>query len=430
MPDKEKRIVITGMGINCPLGDNTEDYYYNLIQGKSGIGMIESFDVSRVRCKIGGDLGNYDFKEKLASLKEQIPEQVFKKMRKISKTAPFATKMTMLTAVDAYIDAGLFDEDVDRDRVCTIIGGHNFNDKYITKNVKQFQEEPEYIDGLMGICVFDSDLAASIADSLQVYGPMYTVGGTCTSAGLALKSAISEIRYNDCDVAIVGGGCLDYSDVGYQALVLVNAVSYKSFNDTPEKASRAYDRDREGFVPSHGSGMLIVEDLEHAKKRGAKIHAEILAVESNNDGNHLANPSTEGQSKLMRRVLSKAGITASDVDYINAHATSTPMGDRIEIQSIKNVMGDHAKNVKVNATKSMVGHTGWTAHTVELIASILQMQNSTLHPSINIDNQDPEIDVDVCANKAVEDYPINYLMKNSFGFGGINCCTVLKKWEN
>ena len=429
MPHEKKRIVITGMGVNCPLGDNPEDYYSNLVQGKSGIGMIESFDVSRVRCKIGGDLGHYDFKKKLANLKEQIPEPVLKKLKKISKTAPFATKMTMLTAIDAYRDAGLFGEIVDRDRVCTIIGGHNFNDNYITKNVNQFQEEPEYIDGLMGICVFDSDMAASIADALQVYGPMYTVGGTCTSGGLALKSAVSEIRYNDCDLAIVGGGCLDYSAVGYQALVLVNAVSYVSFNDAPEKASRAYDRDREGFVPSHGSGMFILEDLEHAKKRGARIHAEILAVESNNDGNHLSNPSIEGQSKLMRRVLGKAGITPSDIDYINAHATSTPIGDRIEIQSIKNVLGDHARNVKINATKSMVGHTGWTAHTVELIAAILQMQHSTLHPSINIDNLDPEIDLDVCANKAVENYPVTHLMKNSFGFGGINCCTVVKKWE-
>ncbi len=426
----KKRIVITGMGINTPLGDNINDYYNNLINGKSGISLMKSIDTSMIRCKIGGDLGGYDIKAKLEKLKTQIPEEIFKRLRKIIKTAPFATKITLLAAVDAYIDAGLFTADIDKERMCAILGGHNFHDNYIVKNAKQFLEEPEYIDGLMGICVFDSDVVASISDVLKVYGPMYIVGGTCTSSGLAIKNAITEINYNDCDIGLVGGGLLDYSNLGYQALILVSAISYVSFNDQPEKSSRPYDMKREGFVPSHGSGILIVEELEHAKKRGAKIYAEILAVESNNDANHLSNPSVEGQSRLIKRVLEKANLKPEQIDYINAHATSTPLGDRIEIQSIKNVFGDHAKKLKINAPKSMLGHTGWTCHAVELIGAIMQMNNSTLHPSINIDEIDPECEgLDVCANKKVENYEVNYLLKNSFGFGGINCCSVIKKWK-
>jgi len=430
MSKQKKRIVITGMGVNTPLGDNSVDFYNNLIAGKSGIKLMKRTDTSRIRCKIGGDLGDYDFSGKLDKLKAILPQDIFVRLKKIFKIAPFPTKMTMLAAVDAYIDAGLVGIDFDRERMCAVLGGHNFNDYYFAENVRQFQEEPEYINPLMGICAFDSDLIASIADTLGVYGPMYTVGGTCTSAGLAMKNAINEIRYNDCDLAIVGGGCLDYSPVGYQALIMIGAISYVSFNDEPEQASRPYDTKREGFVPSHGTGMFVIEDLEHALNRNAEIHAEILAVESNNDANHLSNPSLEGQSRLMKKTLSKAGLKPEDINYINAHATSTLLGDTIEIQSIKNVFGKHAENIKINASKSMIGHTGWTAHSVELIAAILQMQNSCLHPSINIDELDPDIDLDVCANKKVENYEINYILKNSFGFGGINCCSITKKWKN
>lgn len=426
---QKKRIVITGIGLNAPLGDNTKDFFNNLMAGKSGIKKMTSVDTSRIRCKIGGELGDYDIKAKLEKLQAEIPEDVYKRMKKISKTAPFSTKLTMMAGVDAYKDAGLFNSKINPERMAAVLGGHNFHDNYIVKNANTFAEEPEYIDGLMGISVFDSDVIASTSETLGMLGPMYIVGGTCTSAGIAMKNAINEINYNDCDLALVGGGLLDYSALGYQALILVSAISYKSFNDEPEKASRPYDMRREGFVPSHGSGMLIIEDLEHAKKRGAKIYAEILAVESNNDANHLSNPSVFGQSRLIRRVLDKAGIRADQIDYVNAHATSTPLGDRIELSSIKEVFGDHIKKLKLNATKSMIGHTGWTSHTVELIAAIMQMNNSALHPSINIDEIDPACEgLDVCANKPRENYEINYILKNSFGFGGINCCSVIKKW--
>lgn len=426
-----KKIVITGIGVISPLGDTPMDFYNNLIAGKSGIKKMTSIDTSRIRCKIGGDLGDYDVKEKLDLIKNKIPDEVYKRARKIIKTAPFSTKMTLLTALYAYIDSGLIGNDgVDPKTIATIIGGHNFHDNYIVKNVTQFLKEPEFIDGLMGICVFDSDVAASICETLQLLGPMYTTGGTCTSSGIAIKNGITEILYNDCNVAVVGGGVLDYSALGYQSLSLVNAISHMSFNEEPEKASRPYDIRREGFVPSHGSGILVIETLEHAQKRGAKIYAEILAVETNNDGNHLSNPSVEGQTRLIKRVLEKAMIKPEQINYINAHATSTPLGDKIELRSIKEVFGSHISQLKINATKSMIGHTGWTSHVVELIASIMQMNNSTLHPSINIEQIDEECEgVDVCANKKIENYNVDYILKNSFGFGGINCCSVIKKWE-
>lgn len=425
---QEKRCVITGMGIISPIGDTLDEFYANLIAGKSGIRRLTSIDTSLIKAKIGGDIGDYDCKGKIRSYRERIPEEVFLRMRKISKTAPFGTQLAMIAAMDTYIDAGLIDYPFDKHRMGVILGGHNLHDQYLLKNVRQFFEEPEYIDGLMGIVAFDTDVPASICEPLGLTGPMYIMGGTCASAGIALRNALWEIRYGDCERVLVGGGITDFSELGFHALSKIKAISDLSFNDQPEKASRPYDRRREGFVPSHGCGMFVLEDLEKARDRGAKIYAEVLAAETCNDANHLSNPSFEGQVRTISRALEKAGIAPQQIDYVNAHATSTPLGDIVEIKSIKEVFGHHAPRLKINATKSILGHTGWTAHSVELIASILQMNQATLHPSINIEELDPEVDLDVCANRC-QPYEINCFLNNSFGFGGLNCCSVIHRFS-
>ncbi|MBN2153966.1 MAG: beta-ketoacyl-[acyl-carrier-protein] synthase family protein [Candidatus Lokiarchaeota archaeon] len=429
--NEKKRVVVTGMGIMTPIGDNLDDYYENLIAGKSAITNWRYLDTSKVRCKVGGDLGDYDYKKYMTEfLKPRMPDAAFKRMKKILKTAPLATRLTMLTVMQAYIDAGLFAFDgVDPTRVAALLGGHNFNSNYIYENFKQFQEEPEYIHGMMGICVYDTDLITSATEVLGVHGRVYSIGGTCTSSTTAMMHGLREIRSGENDIALITGGVLDYSPLDLQALILVSAISYKSFNDEPEKSSRPYDTRREGFVPSHGGGVLVFEELEHARRRKAKIYAEVLEVETNSDANHLSNPSVEGQSRLMNLVMAKAGVKREQVDYVNAHATSTPLGDSVEIASIKNVFGDHAKRLKVNAPKSMLGHTGWSAGAVESIAAILQMQHNRLAPSINIDELDPDVDIDVCANEA-KDWEINYIMKNSFGFGGLNACALFKRFTD
>ncbi|HOL57488.1 MAG TPA: beta-ketoacyl-[acyl-carrier-protein] synthase family protein [Spirochaetota bacterium] len=419
----KKRIVITGMGVITTIGDNLSDFYQNLINGKSGITKIKSIDSSKIACKIAGDLSDYDFNSKINYLKENIPEDYFKRLKKIFKTAPFSTKITLLTAIDAYLNSGLFNFMPDKERISCFIGGHNLYDNYIAKNIRQFDIEPDYIDPLCGLVSFDADTVTSIAEVLQIYGHICTIGGFCASSGLALKFAYDEILLDNSDIVIVGGGSLDYSNIGFQALSMLEAISYKSFNDNPEKASRPFDRDREGFVFSHGSGVIVLESLEHALKRNANIYAEILAIDFNNDASHLPTPSVIGQTNIMNKVIKKSGIKKEDINYINAHATSTPLGDLIEIESIKKVFGEHAYKLKINATKSMIGHIGWTSNTIELIATILQMYNNKLHPTINIENLDERIDLDVCANKSI-DYNINYFMKNSFGMGGINCSLI------
>jgi 3-oxoacyl-(acyl-carrier-protein) synthase len=277
--------------------------------------------------------------------------------------------------------------------------------------------------------MLDTDHAGSVSEMLGFQGAAYTLGGACASANVALRSGIDEIRHHDHDVAIVVGPVLDFSQMGVHAMALLGAITYESYNDTPERASRPYDTKREGFVPSHGAGVLVLEELGHALRRGAKIYAEVLGCTSTSDGCHLPSPSMDGQARTIERLLRRCGVRPDEVDFVCAHATSTPLGDLSELGAIRRVFGDHARRLKVNAPKSMLGHTCWSAPAVETVAAMLQMRGKKLHPSINIDEMDPEVvDIDVCANKAV-DHEIQLMVKNSFGFGGLNCCALYRRFD-
>lgn len=414
------------MAINTPLGDTLSGFLEALLAGRSALSNWKELDVSRCYSKVGADLSEYSVPEKLARLEGKIPADVFKRLRKIVSKAPWSTKLSMLLAVDGYLDAGLFDHKLDPSRVAAIVAGHNIGFNYQYKNRLQFAEEPDFMDSLLALTGLDTDHAGSISEVLHVMGPIYTSGAACASGNTALRSAVDEIRYHGVDVAVVVGAVLDFSPVELHAMALMGAITYQNFHDTPTKASRPFDTKREGFVPAHGGATLVLEPWDLAKKRGAHIYAELLGVEANSDANHLPQPSEEGQSRLMTRLLKDCDLAPEQIDYVNAHATSTPLGDLTEIRSIKRVFGKHAYKLKLNATKSMLGHTCWAAPVVETVATILQMNAGKLHPSINVDELDPEVDLDVCRNKG-QDWPMKYVMKNSFGFGGINAVSILRQ---
>jgi len=423
----ERRVVVTGMSINTAIGNNLDTFYENLLAGESAITRWKFVDTENILSKVGGDLSEYDRKEHVSVLADKMSADKHKSLRKLCRRAPFSTRIALLCAADAYVDAQL-DGSLDPTTAGVIVGGHNLHNNLLFNNIAQFHEEPEYIDSLLSVHGLDTDVAASISEALGLNGPVYTVGGACASANIALRNAIDEIRHHDQDVMLVTGAPLDFSPVDLQAMAILGAIGYQSFNDAPKRASRPYDMAREGFIPSHGSAVLVIEELQHALDRGAHIYAEVLGVATASDGCHLPSPSQEGQTRTMKKLLKQCRVKPEEVDYINAHATSTPLGDRTEIESIKEVFGDHAYKLKVNATKSMLGHTCWAAPAVETVAALLQMNRGTLHPSINIDDLDPAIDLDVCANVAVE-HEVNCFMKNSFGFGGINCCSLYKKFD-
>lgn len=424
----DNRIVITGMGINTPIGDDLDSFFRNLVEGRSAITRWKYFDTGKCYSKVGGDLSEYDVKGKAADLRERLDGDRHKRLRKLVKKAPFATQLSLLCAADAYLDAGLTDA-IEPERAGVIVGGHNLHNNHFFHNNLQYEEEPEYIDSWLALNGLDTDVAASVGEMLGMQGPVYTMGGACASANIALRAAVDEILHHGHDTMLVVGAPLDFAPVDLHAMAIMGAITYESFNDTPERASRPYDSAREGFVPSHGAAVLVIERLRHALQRGARIHGEVLGVATGSDGNHLPTPSVEGQTRTMTKLLRKTGVRPEEVDYVNAHATSTPLGDLTEIVSTKKVFGDHAHRLKINATKSMLGHACWSAPVVETVAAVLQMNHNRLHPSVNIDNLDPEVDLDVCANVAV-DHEVRCLMKNSFGFGGINCCALIRKYRD
>jgi len=424
----KKRVVVTGMSINTPLGDNLDSFIENLLAGKSALRNWKTLDSSKIYSKVGGDLGDYDINTKIESYKGNIPDAMYARFEKLGKKSPWAVAISLQTAVEAFKDAGYLDQIKDGNNIATIVAGHNLNQKYTFENHEAFNEDPDYVDGLFALYGLDTHHVGSVTDILQLHGPAYTVGAACASGNVAMRCAVDEIQLHDVSVAAVVAPVLDYSQLDMQGMAILGAISYKSFNDTPQQASRPYDTRREGFVPTHGAAVLILEELDHAVARGAKIYAEILGVESSSDGNHLPQPSRVGQARLMNRLLKNCGVKATEVDFISAHATSTPLGDLTELRSIKDVFGDHCKTLKINAPKSMLGHTCWSAATVETVAAILQMNRNELHPSINIDNLDPEVDIDVCRNERKK-HNIDILLKNSFGFGGLNCISLIKKYK-
>ncbi len=423
-----KRIAVTGMAINTPLGDTIAGFLDALLAGRSAITNWRAFDTTGIYSKVGGDNSAYDVQSKVKSFETRLAPDIHQRMRKLSTRIAWSSRLTMLAAADAWLDAGLDQGPYDPTRVGVVVAGHNLSSNYVQQNVEEFTDEPDYIDPFFSLHGLDTDHAGTVSEILQARGPIYTVGAACASGNTALRCAVDEIRYHDIDAVIVAGATLDFAKIDLHGMCLMGAISFQSFNEEPARASRPYDTAREGFVPSHGTAVLIVEDLDKAVARGARIYAEVLGVEASSDGNHLPQPHEEGQVAAMSKVLAQTGVAAEQIDFISAHATSTPVGDVTELRSIKQVFGKHAGRLKINAPKSMLGHTCWSAPTVESVAAILQMNAGQLHPSINIDDLDPEADLDICRGEAVP-CDIEYVMKNSFGFGGINSVAIFKRYE-
>lgn len=423
-----ERVVVTGMAVNTPLGDTLSGFLGGLMEGRSAVRRWRAFPTEGIYSKIGGDLSHYNVEAKVEQLARVLDADTTKRLRRLVSRVPWTTKLSMLLAADAYVHAGLVDADLDRDRVAIPVSGHNLNALYHANNRRTFEDEPDFLEGLTSLYALDTDHAGCVSELLQLRGPIYTVGGACASANIALRSAVDEIRHHGMHAAIVVGAVLEFAPIDVHAMALMGAISHESFNDEPTRASRPYDSNREGFVPAHGGAVLVLEPLSRALARGATIHAEILAVAATADGCHLPQPHEDGQARAMLHAMQEAGIQPSEIDFISAHATSTPVGDLAELRSIRRVYGAHAERLKLNAPKSMLGHTCWAAPAVEAVASILQMRAGRVHGSINIDEVDPEVTLDVCAD-GPSTLDIRCLVNNSFGFGGINCVSIFRKFE-
>ncbi|MEM7411005.1 MAG: beta-ketoacyl-[acyl-carrier-protein] synthase family protein [Myxococcota bacterium] len=427
----DRRVVITGMGVVTVLGQSLTEYSASLKAGRSGITHWKDMD-RRIYSKIGGDMGDFDVQDHLASYSQNvapIPEDLQKRAQKLLRATPLSGRITSMAALQAAMDAGLLPdrepgEGIAPERFGHVMGGHNLTVKYYRDNVEVFEDEPEFLDPLFGVLCLDTDVLSVTSELLNLQGPSYTVGGACASGNLALLSGLQLVRSGAVEAVAVSGGASDCDPITLQGWTQIEALSFKSFNDEPERASRPFDVRREGFVPSEGSAVVILESYESARARGAHIWGELLGAASASDASRLPKPSQLGQVRVMQLALQDAGVDPDQIDYVNAHATSTPLGDAMEVMAIQEVLGARAKQIPVNATKSMLGHCLTAASLAELVALVLQMNEDYLHPTINLEEQDPELDLDFVANEA-RDHRFDIAISNAFGFGGLNSCVVV-----
>jgi 3-oxoacyl-[acyl-carrier-protein] synthase II len=414
MEQERRRVVVTGLGLVTPLGTGVEKNWQALIAGRSGIGPVSRFDVSDFPTRIAGEVRDF------------IPEDFIDK-KDVKKMDPFiqyavgAAKMAM---DEAKLPISADNEDMVGVIVGVGIGGLTSIEEYhkLFLDTRLKKVSPFFIPKLI------ANLApGQISIRYGAKGINYTPTSACSSGAHAIGEAFRLIRLGEQDAVIAGGAESALTPLGLGGFIALKAVS--SRNDEPEKASRPFDRRRDGFVMSDGAGILVLEEMGQAKRRGAKIYAEIIGYGANADAYHMTAPSPEGEGavRCMRMALRSAGITPLEVDYINAHGTSTPYNDATETIAIKRVFGEHAARLAVSSTKSMTGHLLGAAGGVEGVFSVLALERAMLPPTINYEEPDPECDLDYVPNVARRAL-IRVAMSNSFGFGGTNACLVFRKW--
>jgi 3-oxoacyl-[acyl-carrier-protein] synthase II len=410
-----KRAVITGLSLLTPLGIGIEKNWRRLLEGESGISCITSFDASDFTSRIGGEVRDFN------------PEEYIDK-REVRKLDRFA-QFSVAAAKMAFSDAGLEMEKLEPEDVAVIMGSGIGGISTWEEQHRIFLEKgPNRVSPFFIPMLIADMAAANVAIAFKAMGANYATVSACASGANAIGEALRLIREERAKVVIAGGSEACLTPLALAGFCSMRALSTR--NDEPEKASRPFDAKRDGFVLSEGAGVVIVEELEFAKKRGARIYAELLGYGLSCDAYHITAPEPNGKGAVlsMESALKDAGISKQDVDYINAHGTSTPLNDATETLAIKKVFGERAYKIPISSTKSMIGHLLGAAGAVEFIVSLLSIRDNVIHPTINYEYPDPNCDLDYVPNKARE-MKVNVIMSNSFGFGGHNVTLIARRFE-
>ncbi len=414
-----KRVVVTGLGALTPIGNSVEEYWNGLLEGKSGAAIIQQFDASKFKTQFACEVKNFNVTDHIDR----------KEARKLDQFSQYA----MVSATEAMVDSGLdVLETLNKDRVGVIWGSG-------IGGLKTFQDEAQNFFAGDGTPRFNpffipkmiADIASGhISIKYGLRGPNYVTVSACASSTNAIIDAFNLIRLGKADAIVTGGSEAAVNEMGMGGFNGLKALSTR--NDSPQTASRPFDAERDGFVLGEGAGALILEEYEHAVKRGAKIYAELAGGGMSGDAYHMTAPHPEGigARNVMLSALEDAEMSATEVDYVNVHGTSTPLGDIAETKAIKAVFGEHAYNLNISSTKSMTGHLLGAAGAIEAIACILAVQNDIVPPTINHVNEDPEIDnkLNFTFNKA-QKRTVNVALSNTFGFGGHNTSAIFKKFK-
>lgn len=410
-----RRVVVTGLGCISPVGNTVAESWNNLLAGQSGIDLIKSFDASAFACKFAGEVKGFD-------ITQYIPEKEARHMDRF-------IHLGMAAAMQAVVDSGLPTGDALSEEQAVRIGCNIGSGIGGLPMIEQTHGEytnrgPRRISPFFVPASIINMISGHVSIQYGFKGPNVAVVTACTTGLHAIGLSARMIEYGDCDVMVAGGAESTVSPLGIGGFAAARALSTR--NDDPKTASRPWDKDRDGFVLGEGSGVMVLEEYEHAKARGARIYAELTGFGMSGDAYHMTAPNVDGPRRSMEMALRNAGINADQVNYLNAHGTSTPLGDTNETNAIKAALGDHAYKTVVNSTKSMTGHLLGGAGGIESVFTALAVYHQKSPPTINIFNQDPDCDLDYCANEA-RDLKIDVAVKNNFGFGGTNGTLVFKR---
>ena len=406
-----RRVVITGLGTVNSLSNDIPTFWDYLCAGRSGVSLIEQFDTSAFKVHFGGEVKNF------------IPENHLE--GKVAKRLDRFSQFALVAAISAVKDSGIDFSQGDPFRYGVIIGsgigGLNEFEEQFTRHT---QQGPDRISPFVIPKMIANSAAGNVSIHFNLMGHNTVISTACASAAHALGDALHSIRGGFADAIVAGGSEAAITPMGLGGFIAARAVSHR--NNDPSTASRPFDKDRDGFVLSEGAGIVVLEEYEHARKRGANIYAEILGCGNTADAYHITAPHPEGvgASKAVQFALADAKLNPDQIDYVNAHGTSTQLGDEAETKALKIVFKDHAKKIAVSSTKSMIGHTLGASGGIELIACALSIKHGVVHPTINFHTPDPKCDLDYVPNSARQ-MKVRYVVSNSFGFGGHNCCLAL-----
>ena len=414
-----RRVVVTGMGLVTPLGLGLENVWGRLVAGQSGIGAIQSFDVSDLPARIAAQVPRGDRDSGHYNADDWVPP---KDQRRMDEFIHFA----MAAAIQAVEDSGWMPEgDDDRERTGVMIGSGIGGLPGITEGALTLHERgPRRISPFFIPSALINLASGNVSIRYGFKGPNHAVVTACSTGAHAIGDAARLIMLDDADVMVCGGTEAAICRLGLAGFAAARALS-TSFNDDPPRASRPWDRERDGFVMGEGAGVLVLEEYEHAKARDAKIYAQVIGYGMSGDAHHLTAPAEDGNGafRSMRNALKNAGLPPESIDYINAHGTSTPLGDEIELGAVKRLFGDHAYRVAMSSTKSAIGHLLGAAGSVEAIFSILAIRDGVVPPTLNLDNPSATCDINLVAKEA-QQRKVNYVLTNSFGFGGTNASLI------
>ena len=415
MTDNKKRVVITGMGVISCVGNTVKEFWDSLLNGKSGIDYLKQLNTENYSCKIGGEIKNFD----------PLNYMDKKESKRLAKNSQFAVAATMEAISAAELDLS----NTDRLNMGALIGSGSGGTIPETEKetLQMYDKKRNTISPIYVPKMLPNMAASSVSRIFNLEGYSNAVSTACAAGTQAIGEAYEVILRGDADVMIAGGAEAPFCETTLGGFCNMHALT--SSNENPKTASKPFDKNRDGFVPSEGSAVLVLEKLENAINRGKEPIAEIVGYSCTSDAYHLVQPQPEGKgaTNAMNKALSKANLNFKEINYINAHGTSTPANDKAETLAIKNVFNEHAYNLKINSTKSIIGHSSGAAGAMEAIACAKSIKEQRIHGTINYNVPDPECDLDYNPNKST-DYVINYALSNSFGFGGHNSCIILSKF--